>query len=203
MHIGLDFDNTIVSYDSLFYQVAVEQNLIPPKTPVNKVAVRDYLRQTDQEAIWTEMQGYVYGSRMDEAHYFPGLIDFLQKTRQAGHTHSIVSHKTQYPFLGPQYDLHQAARQWIQNHLVIDQELLIPANQIYFEISKAAKIARIAQISCDVFIDDLPEILQDPAFPNKIQKVLFDPEQHHNGSDLPELSRFSHWDAIALHLNVA
>ena len=66
MRIGIDFDNTIVSYDALFHKVAREQGVVPPNTPANKLAVRDYLRQIGKEDLWTEMQGYVYGERMDE-----------------------------------------------------------------------------------------------------------------------------------------
>ena len=41
MRIGLDFDNTIVTYDSLFHKVATEQGLVPASLPVSKLAVRD------------------------------------------------------------------------------------------------------------------------------------------------------------------
>ena len=76
MLIGLDFDNTIVSYDELFHRVALEQRLVPVETPVTKLAVRDWLRQAGREDRWTEMQGYVYGARMDEASAYPGLVEF-------------------------------------------------------------------------------------------------------------------------------
>ena len=59
MIIGLDFDNTIVSYDSLFHKVSVEQNLINEIFEVNKIKIRDYLRSVNKEDAWTEMQGYV------------------------------------------------------------------------------------------------------------------------------------------------
>jgi len=94
MRIGIDFDNTIVSYDALFHKVARERDLIPHDTPVNKVAVRDHLRQIGKEELWTEMQGYVYGARMDEALAYPGVIDFLSSATAAGHELAIVSHKT-------------------------------------------------------------------------------------------------------------
>lgn len=115
MRIGLDFDNTIVSYDSLFHKVAIEKGVISQGVPVNKLAVRDYLRNTNQEAIWTEMQGYVYGARMDEANPYPGLIDALSDLKLRGHQLFIVSHKTQYPYLGERYDLHRASLDWISS----------------------------------------------------------------------------------------
>ena len=42
MIFGFDFDNTIVTYDELFYKVAIENALIPAELPRSKLAVRDY-----------------------------------------------------------------------------------------------------------------------------------------------------------------
>ena len=53
MRIGIDFDNTIVSYDELFHKVAVEQALV--SNMQIKLAVRDYLRKIDNEPVWTEL----------------------------------------------------------------------------------------------------------------------------------------------------
>ena len=49
MIFGLDFDNTIVSYDSLFHKGAVELNLINQDFSVNKIKIRDYLRSINKE----------------------------------------------------------------------------------------------------------------------------------------------------------
>ena len=84
MRIGFDFDNTIVSYDALFYRVAVEQSLVPTDLPQSKLAVRDYLRKVGNEDAWTEMQGYVYGARMNDAIAYPGAIEFMMLARANG-----------------------------------------------------------------------------------------------------------------------
>ena len=42
--IGLDFDNTLTNYDSLFYEIAKDLNLIPHDIKATKVTIRDYLR---------------------------------------------------------------------------------------------------------------------------------------------------------------
>jgi hypothetical protein len=180
MRIGIDFDNTIVSYDSLFYKVARERGAVPDGTPVNKVAVRNYLRQIGQEEIWTQMQGYVYGARMNEAICYPGVLDFIKKATNNGHELFIVSHKTKYPFLGVQYDLHEAAFSWVANHLHEAGVPLIEIDQVFFEPSKEAKLKRAGQIGCQVFIDDLPEILLSEHFPLTAQRILFDPEGNHS-----------------------
>lgn len=179
MRIGLDFDNTIVSYDLLFHKIALEQGVIPEYIPMNKVAVRNYLRGLGRESIWTEMQGTVYGARMDEALIYLGVKDFLRKAQKEGHTVAIISHKTKYPFLGPQHDLHAAARAWVDRHLSDDNLPLIPSDQIFFELTKEAKLARIAAFKCDLFLDDLPEILQADSFPINTRAILFDPDSNH------------------------
>jgi hypothetical protein len=195
MRIGLDFDNTIVSYDALFHSVAVEQSLVPAETAVSKVAVRDYLRVTGNEAAWTELQGYVYGARMDQALAYPGFVEFVHAAREANAELIIVSHKTRHPFLGPQYDLHAAAGGWIAAALRDrDARRLFTEDRVFFELTKEAKIARIAACACDYFIDDLPEILLMPGFPVATARLLFDPEQCHAGDGMT--ARLGSWNEV-------
>lgn len=201
MRIGIDFDNTIVSYDALFHKVALEQGLVPPETPVNKVAVRDHLRRIGQEDRWTEMQGYVYGARMDEALAYEGVIDFIRRAGTLGHQVIIISHKTRHPFLGPQYDLHAAARSWIEHHLLWNGQALLPDERIFFELTKQEKLARIAACGCDSFIDDLPEILLADGFPAQTARLLFDPEGHHGAFAADGLPIFRDWQQLIRHFN--
>jgi len=195
MHIGIDFDNTIVSYDALFHKVAREWGLINEHIPVNKLAVRDSLRASGREELWTEMQGHVYGARMDEAVTYPGAIEFIRRAVDAGHTVSIVSHKTQRPFLGQPHDLHAAAQGWINHHLLPHLTAPVGRFAAYFELTKEAKLLRIGDCGCEAFIDDLPEILLAQAFPPTAAGLLFDPESHHAASG--GLQRFTSWQQIA------
>jgi len=175
VRIGLDFDNTIVSYDGLFHQVARERGLIPEGLPETKLAVRDHLRAIGQEPVWTEMQGYVYGARMLEARAFVGVTAFLSWAQRQGIEVAIVSHKTRHPFIGPPYDLHAIAREWVRLHLSEGGRPLILEERVFFELTKEEKLARIAAGGFDLFLDDLPEILTAPAFPAATLPVLFDP----------------------------
>lgn len=189
LRIGLDFDNTIVCYDKAFHLVALEQNLIPCEIPVTKEAVRDYLRKMGREEDWTRLQGYVYGARMRDAHPFEGFFDFLLQARRNQWKVCIISHKTRTPYLGPAYDLHQAALQWME-----DQGFFNPSlggfgrDAVFFELTKQEKLKRVAHVGCDIFIDDLPELLADPAFPPGVRKVLFSPL----GGKSPE----THWATV-------
>lgn len=175
MHLGVDFDNTIVCYDALFHKVALEKNLIPADVPVNKSDVRNYLRRVGNEAAWTELQGYVYGARMSEAAPYPGVIEFFQACRTAGIPVSIISHKTKHPFLGEQYDLHASATNWLEQQGFLGPARLgLPQGNVFFELTKQAKLERIVRCGCTHFIDDLPEFLAEPAFSANTLRILFD-----------------------------
>jgi hypothetical protein len=172
--IGLDFDNTIVCYDQVFHQVALEQHLIPKELPASKEIIRDYLRQANAEDEWTLLQGTVYGTRMQEASPFPGLFDFLKTAKEAGFKITIISHKTKTPYLGPPHDLHEAALSWMKSQLFFDAKGAdIAEENVFLETSKEKKLARIKTAGCHLFIDDLPELLSDPSFPAEVQPLLF------------------------------
>ena len=49
--IGLDFDNTLISYDQLFFTCALEDGLIPASLSADKMAVRDHLRESGREDV--------------------------------------------------------------------------------------------------------------------------------------------------------
>lgn len=195
MRIGIDFDNTIVSYDSLFHKVALDQSLIPEGVQPSKAAVRQYLVQAGKEERWTLMQGLVYGDRMEDASMYEGVIPFLIWARENGHECAIISHKTKYPYKGPEYDLHKAARNWIdQNLLLYGNPILNPSN-IFFELTKEEKLSRIDVFGCDIFIDDLMEILFAEGFPENVGRILFDPDCHQE-EQKKDLVICNHWQEM-------
>lgn len=178
--IGIDFDNTIVCYDEVFGRVAAEQGLVPPHAATSKTAIRDHLRSIGQEDRWTELQGMIYGPRMMDAPPFPGVIEFFVACRAAGIPVAIVSHRTRLPYLGERHDLHAAARDWLARHGFHDPAGIgLPVERVFFEETKEAKLARIADVGCTHFIDDLPELLAHPLFPADVRRILFDPHAQH------------------------
>ena len=179
MVLGIDFDNTIIKYDELFHKIACEKGLISAELPKQKNAVRDYLRESGVEDEWTIIQGEVYGERIKEAVPFSGVLETLQKLNAKQIPINIVSHKTREPYLGPKRDLHAAALSWLKLNGIIDAEgLSVKADQIFFEVTKEAKINRIVQTGCTHYVDDLPEILE--MIPDGINKILFSP----NGEEI-------------------
>lgn len=195
MLIGVDFDNTIVCYDELFHRVALERSLIPSTLSASKTAVREHLRKAGQEHLWTELQGYVYGPRMDEAQPFPGVVSFFTRCRQTGTPVRIISHRTRYPYRGERYDLHQSARNWLATHGFHEPAGIgLDVQNVWLEATQQDKLARIDATGCTHFIDDLPEFLADPGFPGKVTKVLFDPKNECN--EKLSAHRVASWAAI-------
>ncbi len=195
MKIGVDFDNTIVCYDRLFYRLAVERDLIPPHAPAQKQAIRDYLRAAKNEIAWTELQGLAYGARIGEAAPFAGVKEFFQRCRRQQVDVCIISHKTKTPFQGPAFDLHQAASGWLEQHgFFAAGEIGLAREQVFFEQTKEEKLARIARRQCSHFIDDLPEFLLAAGFPPQVERILFDPGNRGEACDV--LRRLASWEEI-------
>lgn len=173
IHIGSDFDNTIVCYEEIFFQLALEEGLIPADFPHDKVAIRDHLRAAGKEDRWTLIQGLAYGPRMHEARAFPGALDFFAACRAAALPVSIVSHRSRKPYAGPSYDLHSAAMEWLEKNGFLD---CVSLASVSFKVTRSEKVARICELGCSHFIDDLPEVLADSGMPADLTRILFDPE---------------------------
>lgn len=169
MIIGFDFDNTIVCYDNAIAVLAEQQFDLPPDLPRTKLGIRDFLRSSGREPEWTRFQGELYGPGMIHAEPFEGALKVIEELVTLGHKLVIISHRTRFPYLGERHDMHAFARDWVRER--------VPSvfDSVSFRETKAEKIATIARSGCDVFLDDLPEILSDSAFPSSTQGVLFAP----------------------------
>ena len=77
--LGLDFDNTLVKYDRLFYALAIERKLIDKNMPENK-AIRDFLRREGKEEQFTLLQAK-YMERILEAEAAVGMLENLKNQR--------------------------------------------------------------------------------------------------------------------------
>lgn len=193
MRIGIDFDNTIACYDGVFHKAALERGLIPADLGASKNAVRDFLNGSGRKDDFTELQGYVYGARMDLVAPYAGFDAFLKAADAAGHELFIVSHKTKTPMIGPAYDMHQAARGFLEARGFIGDKGVRGENA-FFELTKEEKVARAASLGVEVFIDDLPEILSMTGFPAGMRGILFDPDGHHGSLD--QFERHASWAQI-------
>lgn len=177
LHIGLDLDNTLIDYSAVFGRVGVSLGLLPEKMgDCNKVEVRSYLRtRPDGELEWMRLQGQVYGAYLEHACLYAGVAECLMLMKAAGARISIVSHKTRYGHYDPaQVDLWDATMRWLDRRgFFADNGFAISAESVFFEASRDAKLARIESLACDVFVDDLPEVLLHPSFPRRTERMWF------------------------------
>jgi len=189
MIIGLDFDNTIVCYDNAIAILAEQQFDLPRDLPRTKLGIRDFLRANGREQDWTRFQGELYGPGMTHAEPFEHALDVIRELAALGHRLSVISHRTRFPYLGERHDLHGFAAAWLGDR--------IPAvfESVTFHESKPEKIATIALAGCELFLDDLPEILSDPAFPRSTAGVLFSP---HGETGAWRGARVSSWRDLAI-----
>jgi hypothetical protein len=183
MRIGVDFDNTIAGYDRLFETLAAELGLLRPGAPSSgairgKTAVRDAVRLLpDGENHWQRLQALAYGPRIGGAELLPGVAEFFRRCRDAGLPVAVVSHKTRFAAGGEgETDLREAAIGFLRGHgffgpagLGLDEAL------VFFEPTRRDKVARIRELGCTHFIDDLPEVFAHEDFPQGVERLLLAP----------------------------
>lgn len=193
-HIGIDFDNTIVTYDRVFHKYALMAGLITTDVKKNKQAVRDAVRLLPKgNDKWTELQGLVYGKYMDEAEIMEGVEDFLNSCKKNSIKVSIISHKTVYPAMGPRINLQAAAKNWLENNDLLSK-FGLTKDDIVFEETLNGKLARIISKGCTHFIDDLEEVLSHPDFPKGVKKILY--AARIDGDLAKDIMHFKDWDEI-------
>jgi hypothetical protein len=177
--IGIDFDNTLIGYDEVFFNHALRLNLIGPKVAKLKKNVRDQIRrQKDGEITWQKLQAFAYGQGISQARFNEGAEDFLKTCAQKGIKVYVVSHKTAYsPFDTQKINLRQAALDWMAVHGFFNG-LGLRKTQVYFEPTRAQKIARLKSLGCTHFIDDLQEVFLEKIFPKGVEKILYSPDMN-------------------------
>lgn len=192
MIIGLDLDNTIVCYDKCFHVLAQGECSMPSNVSASKSSVRQFFRDSEREKDWTALQGIAYGRGMKEATPFPGAFEFVRNALSQGVRVNIISHRTKHPIVGDKTDLHASALDWLRREGFIGNGAL-SEDDVFFETCKDAKLDRIASQQCDVFLDDLPEILNAHCFPASCQGWLFNPA----GSDAGFPRVVADWNEFA------
>jgi len=175
LRIGIDFDNTIVTYDEVFCLAAKRLGLINSGFFGSKQSVRDAIRLLpDGEMTWQRLQGHVYGKGIADAKLVTGVEAFLRRCRAEEVSVSVVSHKTEFGHFDPdRINLRTAALDWMARQGLLDGEHGVRLENIYFEGTRDEKINRIATLSLTHFIDDLEEVLTDPSFPPKVARILY------------------------------
>jgi hypothetical protein len=194
--IGIDLDNTLINYDAVFCAFAEERGLLGSATGTSKAAIREALRaMPDGDLVWQRLQGAVYGKGVRHAVLFDGAAAFLRRAREQDCEVFIVSHKTEFGHFDPdRVNLRRAALEWMKSQgFFRDDGFGIPNENVLFTATRSDKIAAIAELDVGVFIDDLPEVLEDKGFPSTVTGILFTA-----GGAAPNAypRAFAHWREI-------
>src|ERR1700688_2747879 len=138
LRIGIDFDNTLINYDDVFFATAKRGGLIGSGVPSRKRDVRDAIRKLpDGELTWQRLQGQVYGKGIAEAAMAAGVKAFLHRCCVEGCVVVIVSHKTEYGHYDPdRVNLRKAALDWMAAQGLFGDSHAIPPENVYFESTR-------------------------------------------------------------------
>ena len=199
MRIGIDFDNTIACYTNAIECVADDFFTLPDNLPRSKIELRNYLRTTNREREWTEFQGFLYGPGMIYAKPFDNAIATMHELEARGHELCIISHRSRYPYAGPRYNLHEAAFAWIEKNLYA-KNVFTNNSSINFLETKEQKLAKIGELQCSLFLDDLVEIIESKHFPKCTSGILFD-SQSKSESLKKNYSSISDWRELLNYIS--
>ena len=150
MRIGIDFDNTIASYDTLFHEVALRENFISRRwSGCGKTELRNYLRtQPDGEKTWMKLQGLVYGKYIHGAELLSGFANFILSCKARNYKVFIVSHKTEYGhYDAEKISLRKEALKWMNSNRFFDPEYFgIDEKNVFFADTREEKVEKIAHL---------------------------------------------------------
>lgn len=194
--IGIDLDNTLITYDKAFYQAAFGAGWIRADLPVCKRNVRDAVRLlANGELKWQQLQARIYGPEINRAEPMDGAIDFLKGCKDRGYECHIISHKPQFAAADPGgCDLCEAALTWLCAEGFLSNDVTgLGLDAVCFTDTRREKLAMIDERGCDCFIDDLLDVLLGPEFPGQVEKLWLAPNDERNPSNVV---RFDTWMQI-------
>jgi len=175
---GIDFDNTIVSYDGVLSKIARERGLLRADGIHSKKEIRDKIRQLPGgEMEWRKCQAQFYGPRMSEAKLAEGVAQFFQLSRQHHLRLYIISHKKEFSDYDPSVtNLRKTAKEWMSANGFFDPDGFgLTPDDVYFDDTRRGKIDRIRTLGCTHFIDDLEEVFLEESFPSNVVRILYEP----------------------------
>ncbi|WP_419786437.1 hypothetical protein [Pseudodesulfovibrio sp.] len=179
--IGIDLDNTLVAYGHAFRDLAVERGLADSSIAADKSAVRAEVWAKHDDIAWQHLQAAVYGPEISRGLVMAGAAKFLLACRDRGLELVIVSHKSEFASIDPGgCNLRTSAMGWLELNgffrPVCAGGFGFSPGEVFFEGKRSAKVERINGLGCDVFIDDLPEVLTHPDLAPSVRRILHQPQ---------------------------
>ncbi len=189
LRIGIDFDNTLVSYDKLFKQIIKSKKWPLAKGEATKEQLKKVLLSSEPNDLkWQEIQSMAYGTEhMLKAKSFDGALECIKFLKRSGCEVYIVSHKSKKSHFDESKDLHEFAKKWIKENNI---HKVISLKNIFFEETLEKKNNRIKEINCHFFIDDLEKVFKHPSFPSSCIPILF------SKNKMDSLVTLTNWNLI-------
>jgi hypothetical protein len=136
------------------------------------MVIKKFLTENEDDLKWQEFQSILYTKGLEFAKVAPGLIDLLKYCKKINLEIFIISHKTEKtPKIFGHMDLRTPALSWLEDHKITPN--YIKYENIIFCDTKESKINKINELNCDLYIDDLDEIIGSTKLKNEISKILF------------------------------
>ena len=101
--IGIDLDNTIISYKNPF-KIFCKKNKLNIKV-YDKKKIKFFLDKNKNSPTWTEAQEEIYGNLIKYAKLFKHYKKFEKFLIRNNFRIFIISHKTKYSQFSKKYDL--------------------------------------------------------------------------------------------------
>jgi hypothetical protein len=196
--IGVDFDNTLISYEEVMGRLALDRGLLSPGSAGGKKAIRDAIRgRPNGELEWQRLQAEVYGPRIGEGRLMDGARAFLEGCRRRSIRVFVISHKSRLATAGDgKTDLWRCAREWMRSQGFFDpRQMGLPEEDLFFEPTRLEKARRIGRTGCTVFVDDLEETFLEPTFPQGVRKILY--SSHGSPGGPSDIECAATWNEIA------
>ena len=165
--IAFDLDNTILDYGTSLHQLRLDRAELNKISAYTKADFKLRVIAEFGEDYWTELQGFLYTEYVVYSRIDPEFVELLNYLKANQWQTSIISHKTEFPYMGPKLNMRDCALKRLE---VAGVEKLL-TDGVHFFSTKEEKITHINLVKPNIYIDDLEEILD--LLSDEIRRLLF------------------------------
>ena len=168
MKIGVDFDGVIVSVDRLIHRLALEGGIISDDVAPRAAEMRAHLARLGQEPRFSAVEDAAYGVWHASAPALPGVHDFFRRCHKRALSVAIVGQRAGA--------LATLAQDWLARQGFFNPyDIALSRASVFFEATVEQQADRVRALGCTHFISERASILEHPAFPREVRKILFEP----------------------------
>jgi hypothetical protein len=159
--LGFDLDNTLFDYSEAVQMAGWDLLQIPPSSKLTKEILKQTVQKELGDVVWTELQGLLYTAYLKFVTIDSQALELLRFLKhETPHEIQIVSHKTEFPIIGPRVNMRDLATQTFCNlsNRYLGEDLDM---KIVYQSTLADKITYINNFNFAVFVDDLWDVISN------------------------------------------